>query len=146
MKTITEYIRESVFDKDLVTKDPKPIKIDEINDRDTAILYILQNYKTEKDKSFEPKGKALKIIYNDNLSMRIDFINRQEYLYTIYGPNEEEIYDCNSTREAYNTNWATFLDMKKYADNLKRTRANFGRNKGWVERCHRIADKIYQYL
>ena len=146
MKSIEEYINESVFDDDLVEKDLPKIELEDVEDRDSALQYIMQNYETAPEKSWEKKGKAIRIIYNPKLSMRIDFINKFEYLYTIYGPNDEEIYDCNSTREAYRTQWDEFLDMRKYAANLKAKRANFGRNKGFVERCHRLADKIYSLL
>ena len=146
MKTIAEYINESVFDKDLATREIEKINPEDIENRDDAILYILQNYKTKPEESWEKNGKAIRIIYNPRLSMRIDIINKYEFLYTIYGPNDEELFDCNSTREAYSMHWEEFLDIKKYAANLKAKRANFGRNKAGIDRMHRLADKIYQYL
>jgi len=146
MKSVAEYINESIFDRDLVEKDPPKIKIEDIKDRDDALLYIEQNFNTKPEKSWEPKGKAIRIVYNPRLSMRIDFINKQEFFYTIYGPNDEELFDCDSTREAYFVDWGTFLDIRKYAANLKTKRANFGRNKARVDRMHRLANKIYNLL
>lgn len=139
-------LQESLFDKDLTTKEPPKVELEDIEDRDTALAYIEQNFKTMPEKSWEKSGKAIRIVYNPRLSMRIDFINKYEFLYTIYGPNDEVIFDCNSTREAYSMPWGEFLDIRKYAANLKAKRANFGRNKGGIERLHRMADKIYQYL
>lgn len=145
MKDINNYIVEKLkIDKNTVSKEP--VNIEDIKDRDSALAYIESNFDTKTLKSWDPKGKAIKIIYNDKLSMRIDFINRDEYLYTIYGPDEEEIYDCVSTREAYRTNWDEFLNIRKHAASLKAKKANFGRNKAFVDRCHRVADKIYSLL
>lgn len=139
-------LQESLFDKDLATKEPPKVELKDIEDRDTALAYIEQNFKIKPEKSWEPKGRAIRIVYNPRLSLRIDFVNKYEFLYTIYGPNDEVIFDCNSTREAYSMHWDEFLDIKKYADNLKHTRANFGRNKSGIERLHRMADKIYELL
>ena len=146
MKKIDNYLFEKFkIDSDIDTT-KSDIKIDEIKDRDTALEYIKSNFKTEPIESWEKNGKAIKIIYNDNLSMRIDFINKIEYLFTIYGPNDEEIHDSYSTDEADNTNWETFLDIRKYALRLKSLRANFGRNKTYIDRMHRIAEKIFSLL
>lgn len=146
MKKIDNYLFEKFkIDSDIDTK-KSDIKIDEIKDRDTALEYIESNFKTEPIESWEEKGKAIKIIYNDNLSMRIDFINRIEYLFTIYGPNDKEIHASYSTDEADNTNWETFLDIRKYALRLKSLRAKFGRNKPYIDRMHRIAEKIFSLL
>jgi capsid portal protein len=122
------------------------IDVEDIDDRDSALAYIEAHFKTEPIESWEDNGRAVKIIYNKELSMRIDFINKNEYLFTIYGPNDEEIYDCNSTREADYTKWAEFLDIKKYAFGLKSLRANFGRNKSHIDRMHRLGDKILSLL
>jgi hypothetical protein len=146
MKSIVEYIGESVFDKDLVQKDVPKVKLEDVDNRDSALAYIEQNYKTAPEKSWEKKGKAIRIVYNSRLSMRIDFINKYEFLYTIYGPNDEELFDCNSTREAYSVNWGEFLDIRKYAANLKAKRASFGKNKSGVDRMHKLADKIYELI
>ena len=147
MKDIREYINESVFDKDLIKRAPEKVKLDDIEDRDTALAYIIQNYKTEPAESGWGKGgQAIKIIYNPRLSMRIDFLNRREFVYTIYGPNDEEIYDLRSTREADRADWDKLLDIRKFAANFKSIRANFGRNKAHVDWLHKVADKIYDLI
>lgn len=146
MQNINNYIFEKFKIKTDIDSKKSDIKIEDIEDRDSALEYIESNFKTESIESWEENGKAIKIIYNDKLSMRIDFINKYEYLFTIYGPNDEEIYDCNSTREANHTRWEDFLDIRRYASTLKSLRANFGRNKPYIDRMHRVADKIYLLL
>lgn len=146
MKKINNYIIEKFKISSNIDAKKSDIKIEDIEDRDTALEYIESNFKTEPIESWEEKGKAIKIIYNDKLSMRIDFINKYEYLFTIYGPNDEELYELNSTREADHTRWEDFLDIRRYASTLKSLRANFGRNKPYIDRMHRLAEKIFSLL
>ena len=146
MKELNNFIQEKLILNKNISTQKSNIKIEEIEDRDSAFSYIKSNFNTESIKSWEPNGKAIKIIYNDKLSMRIDFINKIEYLFTIYGPNNEEIYESFSTKEADNTKWENFLDIRKYALSLKSLRANFGRNKGYINRMHKIANKIFELL
>lgn len=144
MISFNDYIIEKLH----ISKDSKiNINIEDIKDRDTALAYIKSlDYKVEDIESWEDKGKAVRIYFNDKLSMRIDFINRIEFLYTIYGPGDTVIRDVNSTEEADRAAWDRLLDMKKYADHFKKQKASFGRNKSRVEYFHRLADKIYSLL
>ena len=125
MKQINNYIKmisfnDYIIEKLHIGKDSKiKIDIEDIKDRDTAIAYIKSlDYKVEDIESWDDKGKAVRIYFNDKLSARIDFINRIEFLYTIYGPG----------------------------DYFKKQKAPFGRNKSRVEYFHRLADKIYSLL
>jgi ArsR family metal-binding transcriptional regulator len=144
MKALNNFILEKLhIDKDSKIK----INIEDIKDRDTAIAYIKSlDYKVEDIESWDDKGKAVRIYFNDKLSVRIDFINKIEFLYTIYGPGDTVIRDVNSTEEADCAAWDRLLDMKKYAEHFRKMKAPFGRNKDRVEYFHRLADKIYSLL
>ena len=148
MRDINNYIVEKLHlngdNKDLKSCD---LTIKDIQDKDTALDYIKANFKTEEVESdYTDKYKAVKIIYNDKLSMVISFINKYEFLFTIYGPDETVIYDMNSTREADSCDWDKLINIRNFAAHLKGLRANFGRNKARIDYCHRVADKIYALL
>jgi len=144
MKDLNNFITEKLhLDKDTKMK----INIEDIKDRDTAIKYIKSlDYKVEDVESCDDKGKAVRIYFNDKLSMTIDFINRIEYLYTLYGPGDNVLRDVNSTAEADDTDWSRMLDIRKYAEHFRKMKAPFGRNKDRVEYFHKLADKIYSLM
>lgn len=121
MKSITEYIRESVFDNDLIEKEH--IKLDPTNleKRDDIILYAQvlcarNGWKFEEEKSGwgEKNSYAFEIKYNDHLTLLIDFINGVEFIYQ-WIEDDKVFYEIISTMEIrYVDNWDDMLDPKQY--------------------------------
>jgi len=121
MKSITEYIRESLFDKDLIEKEHIKLDPTDLKKRDEVILYaqILcarNGWKFEEVKSGwgEKNAYAFEIKYNQHLSLVIDFINRMEFIYK-WLEDGDIFYEIDSTYEIYNIdNWDEMLDPKQY--------------------------------
>jgi len=121
MKSITEYIRESVFDKDLIEKEHIKLDPTDLEKRDDIILYAQvlcarNGWKFEEVESGwgEKNSYAFEIKYNQHLSLVIDFIGRVEFIYK-WLEDGDIFYEINSTYEIRDIdNWDDILDPKQY--------------------------------
>lgn len=117
MKTLKESILGSTkTGKAAFAIDPESIK-----KSDDAIKYIKYLYgnKVEDFKSFEnlPVSKAVKINYNNKLSLIIDFYYDYAYIYTFVDKNNNTLY-TGSSCEVERTNWEEFLNINEWCNTI----------------------------
>jgi len=121
MKHLVTCIQESLFDKDIIEKDPIKLNPTDLKKRDEVILYaqILcarNGWKFEEVKSGwgEKNAYAFEIKYNNHLTLLIDFINGVEFIYQ-WIEDDKIIYEISSTLEIrYVGNWDEMFDPKQY--------------------------------
>ena len=121
MKSITEYIRESVFDKDLVEKDPIKLDPTDLKNKDEIVLYAQvlcarNGWEFEEVESGwgESRSYAFGIKYNSHLSLVVDFLNGSEFVYR-WLEDGNVFYEINSTMERqYVDDWDEILDPKQF--------------------------------
>ena len=144
MKSIVEYIQESVFDsktqmlpegvfdKDLVEKDHIKLDPENLKTRDEVVLYAQMKwpgFKEIKSGWGESRSYAFEITYNKHLSLIVDFLNGNEYIYR-WEEDGDVFYGIDSTSELYYTdNWDELLDPKQYIRAKSRVLSNPNKRK-----------------
>ena len=124
MKHLKDIVQESLFDKDIIEKDPVKLNPANLHDCKEVALYANMKWpgfaEVESSWGVDPRYKhkagpyAFRIKYNKHLSLVVDFVNDHNFIYT-WEEDGKEFYSLDSIMDIqYVGNWDWILDPKEF--------------------------------